>query len=586
MSSGPSRRRRAFLAGAAGTLAATSGCIGEIQNLAGRDRVDQLSLTIVTSPISNDPYAARIANRLAENLQESGMDTMVDPVPSEVLHRQVLINHDFDIYISRYPSEGDPDELRSMLYSEYSEESGWQNPFGFSNLTFDELLDEQRMVGEDQRVESIHEIQQQIVKEQPFTVVCSPDYIGAVRNDRFEGWTSNGLKVPTDYFQLERVDSETTLKLLLRNQRMTRNRNPIAAEHRDQGHIIGLLYDPLLRVSPDSSDAIPWLAETIDWDDSGTLSATLELRETPWQDGEPVTAHDVEFTYEFLRDTALGGFDTPVPTPWRRGRVSLVDSAVASSDRRVHFEFATGNRSIARRALMIPVLPAHIWRERTDPADIAGIELADQTTDALVNSNETPIGSGPMQFVDATVDRSLTLELFPDHFLYTGRTEGIPERFVHDGSFNRTEFTVAPSHDAAVQLLIDNEADATADSLQASVVPRAIRANDLSVTVRQIDPFYHIGYNCRRAPMSDPNFRRTVARHVDREDTVSNSLSGYGIPLQTPLRGQWVPEDLRWDGEATLPFFGSDGELDAEAAREAFQEIGYQYNGDELIRRD
>ena len=128
-------------------------------------------------------------------------------------------------------------------------------------------------------------------------------------------------------------------------------------------------------------------------------------------------------------------------------------------------------------------------------------------------------------------------------------------------------------------------ADATADGLEASVVPRIIREDDISLTTRDTDSFYHIGYNCRQAPMTDPNFRRAVARHIDRETTVSDSLDGYGVPSEAPLEGRWTPEDLRWDGEASLPFFGTDGALDAEAAREAFQEAGYQYEDEELVRR-
>jgi peptide/nickel transport system substrate-binding protein len=536
-------------------------------------------------PASEDPYAVRIATELADNLQKAGIDTLVDPVRPDVLYRDILINHDFDIYVSQYPSQGAPDELRSMLYSTYAEEAGWQNPFGFSDLTFDELLDEQRTVEADERTEQIHEIQQQIAREQPFTVVCFPDSIEAIRDDRFEGWVPGGARGPTDYLRLDRVGSETTLQLLLRSDRITRNRNPIAVEYRDQGNLIGLLYDSLLRHPQRGSEPINWLAETVEWDEAGTLSATIQLRETPWHDGEAVTADDVVFTYKFLRDTSLGEFETPVPTPWQRGRVSLVDSVDAPTDHRVHVEFATGNQSVAQRALLLPILPEHIWRERAQTADLAGMEIAGHTTDALVDSNEMAVGSGPLQFAAAEPEESLSLDVFPEHFLQTGDDDGIPERFTGEIAFERIEFTVTPSHNTAVRTLIDDGADATADGLQASVVPRVIRENDVSLTTRQRYRFYHLGYNCRRSPMSDPNFRRAVARHIDRDTVVSASLDGYGVPSETPLKGKWVPEGLRWSGEATLPFFGSEGTLDASAAREAFQEAGYQYDDGKLIRR-
>ena len=586
MASGP-YGRRALLAGAAGVLASTAGCAGNVRNLLGRRGADQLSLSIRTLPASEDPYAVRIATGLADHLRAAGIETMVDPVRPDVLFRDVLVNHDFDLYVARYPSYGDPDELRSMLYSTYAEEAGWQNPFGFSDLAFDDLLDEQRSLEGDDRIERVHEIQRRIVREQPFTVVCFPDYLGAVRDDRFDGWPPGGPARPPEYFRLDRVGSESTLRLLLANDRITRNRNPIAVEYRDRGNLIGLLYDPLIwpRRDGPGPEPIPWLARTVTWEGEVTLSATVRLRETPWHDGEPVTAEDVAFTYEFLRDTSLGEFDTPIPTPWRRGRVSLVDSTEILDDRRLRIEFVTGNRSVARRALVVPILPAHVWRERTDPADLAGIELGGPTTQALVDSNEAAIGSGPLRFVDASVDESLSLEVFPDHFLYTGRDAGIPDRIVDGRSFDRIEFTVVPSHDVAAQILSDDGADATADGLRASVVPRIVRNRDVSLTSRGSDAFYHVGYNCRRAPMVDPNFRRAVARHVDREVAVSESLEGYGIPSETSLKGRWVPNDLRWDGEASLPFFGTDGEFDAAAAREAFQDAGYHYDDDRLVRR-
>jgi peptide/nickel transport system substrate-binding protein len=585
MASGPGGRRRTFLAGAAGALTATAGCLGNVRNILGRERTSQLSLSIATLPASKDPYAVRIANRLADNLEIAGISTLVDPMAPDVLFREILINHDFDLYVARYPSRGYPDELRSMLYSSYAEESGWQNPFGFSDLGFDDLLDEQRTVEEGDRIEIVHEIQRRIIREQPFTVVCSPDYIGAVRNDRFDGWLNGGPVRPTDYFQLDSVGSETTLRLLLGEKYATRNRNPIAVEYRSQENVTGLLYDPLVRPVRNHPDVVPWLARTIEWEDGDTLSATIRIRETPWHDGETVTARDVAFTYEFLSDTSLGEFETPVPTPWRRGRISLVDSVDVRSDRRLRIDFTTGNRSVAKRALLVPILPKHIWRDRTDTAELAGIELGGPTTEALVTPNEAAIGSGPLRFVEADVDQSLSLATFPEHFVFRGDNGAILDRLTGEVPFDRIEFTVVPSNDAAVQVLVEDRADATADGLEASVVPRIIREDDISLTTRDTDSFYHIGYNCRQAPMTDPNFRRAVARHVDRETTVSDSLDGYGVPSEVPLEGRWTPEDLRWDGEASLPFFGTDGTLDAEAAREAFQEAGYQYEDEELVRR-
>jgi len=574
--------RRAFLTATAGAVATASGCLGEARNLAGRAGTDQLSLRISTLPASHDPYAVRIANRLASNLERAGIAATVDPMGPDVLLRETLFNHDFDVYVARYPSRGAPDELRSMLYSAYGEEAGWQNPFGFSDLDADGLLDEQRAVPDADRPGVVGELQRRIVGQQPFTVVGFPDRIGAFRDGRFEQWPDGGLADPTAYLRLDREEG-STLRLSLRNGRITRNRNPIAAEHRDRGTITGLLYEPLALVDGGADAPIPWLARRIEWDSEG--AATVRLRGTPWHDGEALTPRDVAFTYRFLGDTSLGGFDTPVSTPWRRGRVSLVESVEVRSADEVRIEFATENRTIASRALSVPILPAHVWRDRAGSADIAGIDLVRGTTEALVTPNEAAVGSGPFRFEAATANASLSLVEFPEHFLRTGDTDGIPEPLSDPPRFDRIEFDVVPSHDAAVELLVAGETDATADGLGASVVPRIVRSDALSLTIDRSENFYHVGYNCRRSPLADPRFRRTVARHIDRTAIAEAVFGGYATPAEVPLEDRWVPPELEWDGTASLPFLGTDGELDVDSACEAFREVGYRYEDGLLVRR-
>ena len=586
MAPGPSLRRRALLGGAAGTLAATSGCIGELRNILGRESTRQLELTIATTPAAEDPYGVRVANRLEEHLTKAGISTFVDVLDPDVLLREVLINQNFDIYVTRHPSSGDPDELRELLHSSYGEESGWQNPFGFSNLRVDELLEQQRTQSGEARLETVHQLQREVVREQPFTALAFPDRIVGFRTDRFDRWTAGGPSSLPDYLTLQRVGDEATLQMLLGDGRITRNRNPIAAEHRSRGHVTDLLYEPLLREARGDGELIPWLAREVEWhDDGGTLSATVRLRETPWHDGEPVTAEDVAFTYRFLNDTSLGELETPVPSPWYRGQASLVETASALDDRTVSLGFRTPAREVAVRSLRVPILPRHVWIERTGSADLAGIDIGGPATEAVVHPNEEPVGSGPLQFESATVDDKVVLTAFPDHFLESGDTEGIHERYTGGLSFDRARFEYTPSSDAAVQLLESDDADATADGLGAAVVPRMARNDEISLTINRSSKFYHVGYNCRNAPLSDPHFRRVLARLLDRDWLVRESFGGFATATETPLHEAWTPSELTWDDDAELAFYGEEGEFDVEAAREAFREAGYYYEDDQLVRR-
>lgn len=574
--------RRAMLSGVAGGMVATSGCLGELQNIAGRERQQQVSVSIATLPVDEDPYAMRIATILSENLSAAGIEAQIEPMTSEVLLRNVLINHDFDLYVARYPDLEDPDQLRSLLYSRYAEEAGWQNPFGYGNIRIDELLEKQRRTEGETRQETVRGLQMEIVQEQPFTVIAFPDQIAAIRPDRFVNWPAGGLRKPLSYLGLVSVASADTLELLTTDKRITRNRNPIAAEHRNRGVISGLLYEPLVR---GSTESIPWLAREIEWSDRESLSATVTIRETPWHDGTELTAGDVAFTYRFLADTSLGAFDTVVPTPRGRGRISLVDSVELLDDRRIRFEFETRVREIARRAFSNPILPEHVWRDRAERADIAGIDVVGGTTEALVWPNEEPVGSGPLQFIEATPDEEVVFERFEDHFL-VGGAEGIPEAYTDAPTFDRLRFQIVPSHDAAIELLENDGADATIGGLKETIVPEIGRKPSIVLSIGQSLSFYHVGYNCRRTPFSDPRFRRSVARLLDREMIRSEIFTGYAMPSNVPLaESKWRPPGLEWDDEAHLPFLGENGELDVELARETFREAGYTYDDDQLVTR-
>ncbi|MFT4885590.1 MAG: peptide/nickel transport system substrate-binding protein, partial [Natronomonas sp.] len=268
-----------------------------------------------------------------------------------------------------------------------------------------------------------------------------------------------------------------------------------------------------------------------------------------------------------------------------RGRVDLVDAVEVRDDRTLRMTFTTENVDTANRALEVLLLPEHVWSERTDPADLAGVELAGQTTEALVWANENPVGSGPLRFESAQRDENLDLVRFDDHFLHRGDTEGIPDPYASGVDFQRLHFEVTPSNDAAVEMLENNDADASANSLHASVVPRIGRNDDITLTITGGKSFYHIGYNCRQAPMTDPRFRRTVARLIDREHLISSVFDDYAEASEVPFTGEWTPEGFEWDGTAELPFLGTDGELDVSAAQSAFMDAGYQYENEKLVRR-
>mgnify|MGYP000403938938 CR=1 FL=1 len=577
--------RRAVLATAAATLAGAGGCVKRTRNVMARDPPEQVTLRILTVPVDANPYPSRIARELASHLQACGVDASVEPMEPEALYRRVLLEHDFDVYVGQFPRSEwrDPDTLYALCHSMFGGEPGWQNPFGYTSMGLDDDLETQRTSSGRERRRAVTDLQAHLAEDQPFTPLAVPDALGTTRTDRFGGWHGNPMQ-PVVLLGLDRVGDTDTLSVVTTDGRVTGNRNPIAAEFRARGTIIDLLYDPLAR----EVDGVtkPWSAA--DWRlDGGDGQPVAEVTLRPdlrWHDGESLTAADVAFTYEFLADTSLGNADSPIPASRYRGRISLVDEVAVADERTVRIAFGDASPVVAMRALTVPILPQHVWRDRTEPATIAGVETNRTMTEALAWNNPRPVGSGPLAFDRGVPGESLRLSRFDDHFL-RGDPEGLPDRLVGGPEYGELRLSVAGSDDAAVELVAAGGADATVSPLGAAVVPRIGRESALSLVSDPSRAFYHVGYNTRTAPLSNTRFRRIVARLLDRATLVDDVFDGYARPAASPLAGTpWYEADAFPD-EMGLgsSFVRPDGTLDTASSKAAFVEAGYRYDDGRLL---
>ena len=614
--------RRAALAGF-GLAAASAGCLGRTENIAGRDPHEQLTLEINTTPADGDPNGIRIARQLEEHLTAVGIDVRLNTVGQTDLWRKVLVNQNFDLYVGQFVETEpfDPDALYGLTHSKFVAEPGWQNPFGLTEIAVDDLLAEQRRASGSDRADAVDALQRTTCDLQPFSVVAFPDALTAVQGDRFEGWTGDRQPVSvTGLLGLDAVAADasgdgenatdgndtggnatdadadggsgTGLRLVTTDDRITENWNPIAAEYRKYGTFTGLLYDPLVR--SDGESTVPWLAA--DWERVDDTTVDVSLRDARWHDGEALTASDVAFTYRFLRDTSLGSLETSVPTPRFRGRSSLVEDERVLDDATVRLTVPDVNETVAARALQVPILPEHVWSERTDAATIAGLEFDFETTEAVVSNNADPVGSGPLRFAEATAGESVVFERNPDHFLVrpagdadsgtsgemTDPRAGIPPRYHGKPAFDRLRIEVLPSDISAVETVAEGLADATVSNLGPESVPRIGRADDARLVSGRSAAFYHVGYNVRRSPLSNPRFRAVVARLIDKSAVVDDAFDGYAQAAASPLAASpdAVPASLAWtDGtDPVHPFFDDEGSLDVEAARAALRDIGYRFD--------
>lgn len=114
--------------------------------------------------------------------------------------------------------------------------------------------------------------------------------------------------------------------------------------------------------------------------------------EARWQDGQPITADDVVFSFNILVEKG---------DPSYRNYYSDVAKAEKLEERRVKFTFkSAGNRELPTIMGQLPVLPQHWWKDRA-------------FDDVLL---EPPLGSGAYKLGKFDLGRSYTMERVPDYW--------------------------------------------------------------------------------------------------------------------------------------------------------------------------
>jgi microcin C transport system substrate-binding protein len=134
------------------------------------------------------------------------------------------------------------------------------------------------------------------------------------------------------------------------------------------------LWDSLLEgVGDEASTEYGLLAETIEYPENRAWTAFTLRSQARWHDGKPITAEDVIFTFETLKEKGR---------PFYAAYYGDVVKVEATAPNKVLFTFKhANNRELPVIIGQLPVLPKHYWAER--PFDRTTLEV--------------PVGSGPFK---------------------------------------------------------------------------------------------------------------------------------------------------------------------------------------------
>lgn len=283
------------------------------------------------------------------------------------------------------------------------------------------------------------------------------------------------------------------------------------------------------------SGFVPQLARSWEWTDPLTLVFHLDPR-AHWQDGPPVTAADVAFTFGAYTDTAVNSSDRGTLLA-HIATVTAVDSLTAA------FRFTDRYPEMFYDAVYhMRILPAHL---------LQGVPRATWRT---AEFGRSPVGDGPYRFVRWT--QGQTLELAADSTFYLGRPH-----------LRRLIWRFASDLNTAVTQLVAGEADAIEVLITPTNIQRARDAGHLTLYPYAGPTYSFLRFNLRangdpsrpHPIFADPDVRRALVLATDRARMVQSVFAGHAKVPPGPMTQAWA---WLWVPELTVPPYDT-----AQAAR-------------------
>ena len=292
-----------------------------------------------------------------------------------------------------------------------------------------------------------------------------------------------------------------------------------------------------------------------------------------WSDGTPITAHDVAFTFNAVKDLQMGGnwlalLPMARPDDPQTEEDDAYDGLIsveALDDYTVRYTWSArpGLAQWQFGAAQSPIFPESFWGPYVKAADEAGDLYA-------VSGIAAPSG-GPMIYdrrePGAFVRTEANHAVFGRGDVVTsystggatsegaaswevGDTSGeILARWTEGPHAAAAIYSVYDTQDAAVLALRDGEVDFMLNplGLQRGLQSTVIEAGDLDVISNAPNGFRYVAFNTRRFPGSEPAFRQAIACIIDKEFMARNVLQGVATPLDSlipPGNVYWANPDV------------------------------------------
>ena len=294
-----------------------------------------------------------------------------------------------------------------------------------------------------------------------------------------------------------------------------------------------------------------------------------------WSDGEPLTADDVAFTWNTVKDLELQGGWIDFADPDVITAVEAVDDLTV----RVTFNAEPGLAiwGPGTGITNMPIMPEHFWAPVVEEATASD----DPRTTLLAASGAEAPAIGATKFSERQEGSFAATTANENYYDAGAEKESGGVTWTEGPYADEFNFPLYGGQEAAVLALADGEVDFLLNPLgmQRGFQDQVAENPDLTAIVNPTNGYRFLAFNHSRAPMSDPAFRDALTALINKEFVTENLLQGVAFPLYVIL-----PEgNVKWYSEehaaelAEIGYAGLDDDTRRATAIQILKDAGYTW---------
>lgn len=439
-----------------------------------------------------------------------------------------------------------PDHVWYRMHSENIIDWG-DNPYGLNNATMDTALDNFITSTPATVHENARLVQLYATQNIPYIPLFLSDDTHAIRAE----WTNYTIKPggpftsynPQTMIFMYDTNLPSPMPFIMAYGSDIGELNPLVYRS-ERSHWYDMqVYDTLISYD-ESLDPIPWLCESYAISTDGTTVNFTIRTGAEWHDGQPLSADDVAFTFNYMKaapelvGVVYWSFLQHMTSATAYGNVVsiVMDDA---------YTFALQNLG------EIYIIPEHIWD---------GVAADDARWDDPANVT-AHVGSGPFKFAARIADEYTELDRFnnwwgPDN-PYIGQLPSITD----------LRIDVVAGQDARILAMRSGAADTERYEVFGAYVNTILNAPELDLITGVASQWdYVLGFNMTIPGLDDLTVRRAISLAMDRQYLVNVGRLGFGTITNSTIPATFFPS-----------YYSPDGAFveDVDLANEILDDAGY-----------